>query len=40
MYNSENPLYKFTIVENIKAFAVLPKYSFRQAFLQMIQPII
>jgi len=40
MYNSENPLYKMTVVENIKAFAVLPKYNFRQVFIQMIEPIL
>jgi len=40
MYNSGNPLYKMTVVENIKAFAVLPKYSYRQVFLSMIEPLI
>jgi len=29
MYNSGNPLYRMTVVENVKGFAVQVKYTFR-----------
>ncbi len=40
MYHSGNEMYKMCVVEYIKAYAVSPKYTQRQVFVFMIDPIV
>jgi len=40
MYNSDNELYKLTVIERIQAMAVTKQFTYRQAFILMVDPII
>ena len=40
MYHSGNEMYKMCVVEYIKAYAVSPKYTQRQVFIFMVDPLL